>query len=135
MPTRTVYIASPTCDSKNPFAFHDRVRQYEETVEWINPFELNDYDGDEEARQHSETVYSEDLEYVAQSDAVLLRRISGYNLVGASIEGAVARELHDIPVVVYNDADDAVPLMLEALATEVYEDERKAVRSVVELVK
>jgi len=125
----TVYLAGPRSDGNNPFAWHEVVSSYDETVNWINPFLLNEYDSESEAREHKEQVYATDLDAVRQSDVVLLRRIDGYNLCGASIEAGVAMEHVGIPVIVWNDADTECPLMLEALATEVHDDRRASVQA------
>jgi 3'-phosphoadenosine 5'-phosphosulfate sulfotransferase (PAPS reductase)/FAD synthetase len=123
----TVYLAGPTSNGENPYEWHESVIQYDETVNWINPFELNDYTA-EQARNHKAEIFGQDCDAVRTSDVVFLRRISGYNLCGASIEAAVAME-HGVPVVVWNDAEDDVPLMLSALATEVHESQQAAIQS------
>lgn len=126
----TVYLAGPRSDGENPYEWHENVMAYDPTTEWINPFELNDFTSEVEAREHADEVYEQDVNAVALSEAVLLRRIDGYNLSGASIEGAIAAEKCDIPVVVWNDAETDVPLMLESLATEVHDNRVEAIQSV-----
>lgn len=125
----TVYLAGPRSDGDTPFAWHEAVMGYDKTTNWINPFTLNEYDSESEVREHKEDVYGTDLDAIRRSDVVLLRRIGGYNLCGASIEAAVAKELVDIPVIVWNDAESECPIMLEAVATEVYDNRRSAIQA------
>jgi len=123
----TVYLAGPKSGARDPYKWHKNVMAYDETVNWINPFELNDYTS-EEAHENAAEVCGQDLDAVRNSDVVLLRRIDGYNLCGASIEAAVALE-NGIPVVVWNDTHTDVPLMLEGTATEVCEERTEAIQT------
>jgi len=123
----TVYLAGTTSDGANPYAWHEKTMAYDETTRWINPFELNDY-AREEAQEHTDEIFGQDCDAVRNADVVLLRRISNYNLCGASIEAAVAME-SGVPVVVWNDGEDEVPLMLEGLANEVHQTWIDAVRA------
>lgn len=122
-----IYIAGPRCTERDR-CFHEQVTQYDTTAEWVNPFDLNEYNSEDEARRNADEVYGTDLDAVRQSDVVLLRRVEGYNLSGASIEAAVGMEKYGTPVIVYNEADSEIPLMLEALATEVTDDMSEAVQ-------
>jgi len=123
----TVYLAGPKSGARDPYKWHKNVMAYDETVNWINPFELNDYTS-EEAHENAAEICGQDLDAVRNSDVVLLRRIDGYNLCGASIEAAVALE-NGIPVVVWNDTHTDVPTMLEGTATEVCEERTEAIQS------
>lgn len=121
----TIYLAGPISDGSNPYEWHETIQQHSPDIDWINPFTLHDYD-DNKVRENADKIIERDLEAVQQSDAVLLRRIANYNLAGASIE---AREafVHDIPVVIWNEADSEIPLFLAGHATTVTENLEDAI--------
>lgn len=122
-----IYVAGPI---EGYDRLYDYCVEYDDTVRWINPFELNEYDSGSEAHEHAAEIYEKDLNAVRNSDGLVLRRIDGYNLCGASIEATVAANECDIPVVVFNDADSDIPLMLDELATTVVDDPKDAVQTV-----
>jgi len=119
----SIYVAGQR-DGHDEFV--EFCESYDSLVEWINPFDLNEYETEDDAREHGSEVYGKDLDAVRNADAVVLRRVDDYNLCGGTIEATVAMESVGIPVVVYNEAETEVPLMLEALATEVVESQKKA---------
>lgn len=125
-----VYLAGPLSDGDDPFAWHNAIRRSYPSVEWVNPFELNEHGSEEEARAHIDEVIQKDLEAVKAADAVLLRRISGYNLCGASIEAREAY-VNNIPVVVWNTGEGKTPIFLEGHAEAVYDSRENAIQAVI----
>lgn len=121
----TVYLAGPYEDD----GFRSYASNYDQTVSWVDPFELNDFATEKAAREHAGSVYQQDMNALTQSDVCLLRRIDGYNLCGASMEAVIAVESVGIPVIVYNDADSPVPTMLQAVASEITDSRLDAVRN------
>lgn len=129
-----IYLAGPLSDGDDPFDWHNSIRQSYPSVEWINPFELNEHGSEEEARAHIDEVIQKDLEAIKDADAVLVRRISDYNLCGASIEAREAY-VNNIPVVVWNTAEDEIPIFLEGHADGVYQTREDAIEAVLRLVR
>lgn len=129
-----IYLAGPISDGENPFAWHEAIQSEHPEVNWVNPFELNDHESEHEARKHAETVIQEDLKAVRGADAMLLRRISGYNLSGASVEAHEAYS-NGIPVVVWNEGEGPVPLFLEGIADEVCKKRQHAIERVIHLAR
>lgn len=123
-----VYLAGPVSDGENPYEWHERIQQTETNIDWVNPFTLHDFPT-ETPYDNAPEIIERDLEAVRSSDAILLRRISGYNLSGASIE---AREawVNDIPVIVWNDAESQVPLFLSGHSTAICESADEAIEKV-----
>lgn len=125
----TIYLAGPIHqDGSHPYAWHNAIQDHSPEIDWINPFELNNHDRDE-VWDHIDEIIEQDLEEVRNADAVLLRRIDEYNLCGASIEAREAHT-HEIPVIIWNDAETEVPLFLRGHADEVYESMEEAVEAV-----
>lgn len=124
-----VYLAGPINDGENPYQWHQDVAALAPEIDWCNPFTLNDYSLDE-AKTHTAEIFAEDLQAVQDSAAVLVRRIDEYNLCGASMEAFAAYQ-QDIPVIVWNDADTSIPLFLEAVATDVYQNMSDAVEAII----
>ena len=124
----SIYVAGPRegyCD------YYNELTSYDTTTEWVNPFEQNEYENEQQAQKNVDEVYGKDIDSLRQCDGIVVRRISDYNLCGASIEAALAVEKMGIPCVVYNDADSEVPLMLEAIATEVVESSLAAAQAII----
>ncbi|QLG62002.1 TIR domain-containing protein [Halorarum salinum] len=128
----TVYLAGPISDGPNPFEWHEKIQSTWPEISWINPFEQHGH-SQVKAREHVEEIIARDLEMVKASDAVLLRRIGHRNLAGASIEAYVATE-HDIPVIIWNDTEESVPLFLEGHSRAVYESLEEAVNNIFNLL-
>lgn len=122
-----IYLAGP----KECGGFREYAKQYDRTTDWVDPFELNEYDSEREARDNAGDVYEKDMNEVIQSDALLLYRIDGYNLSGGSMEAVMAVERAGIPVIVYNDAETAVPTMIEAIASTVTSDKLTAIQETI----
>lgn len=130
--TPTVYLAGPISDGDNPYQWHEAVQNEESSIEWINPFTLHDFPR-EDAREHIGQIIQTDLEAIRSSDGVLLRRIEGRNLSGASIEAREAY-VHDVPVVVWNVADTRVPLFLEGHVDRVHDSMQEAIADIKQTV-
>lgn len=129
MSVKTVYLAGPiTDDASNPYAWHEAIQDHAEDINWINPFKLHDYDRTD-VRDHTDQIIRQDLAVVRTADAVLLRRIDAYNLCGASMEAREAH-VHEVPVVVWNDAPTAVPLFLEGHAHDIKSSIEEAVEAI-----
>lgn len=124
-----VYLAGPLSKGDNPYDWHEMIESLDGATEWVNPFMLNDYTP-EEAQSREAEIAEQDFEAVRESDAVLVRRISEYNLSGASMEAREANA-HGVPVVVWNDGDGDVPLMLRSQADSIHDSPESAVREVV----
>jgi nucleoside 2-deoxyribosyltransferase len=129
--TISIYLAGPISDGPNPFAWHEQIEERWPDITWINPFKSHTYPRSE-AHNHVQEIITEDLNLVRSSDAVLLRRVGGRNLAGASIECYEANR-HGIPVVIWNDAESEVPLFLNGHSEEIMEDLSDAVNAVLRL--
>lgn len=120
---KTIYLAGPLSDDDNPYKWHDQVMSHAPDVDWINPFLIHDDDA------IGAEIYNADLDAVRSADAMLLHRIDGYRICGAYIEAGVAGE-HDIPVVVWNDAESDVPEFLRWHADAICETMADAISGV-----
>lgn len=123
-----IYVAGPRNDYDS---YYETVSQYDTTTEWVNPFAMNEYDSETEAKNNADEVFQSDMLALSQCHGIVVRRISDYNLCGASMESVMAVMEYGIPVVVWNDGDDDVPLMLDAVASDVVETAEEAAQSVV----
>jgi hypothetical protein len=128
----TVYLAGPISTGPDPFAWHEDIQSRWPSLRWINPFTQHSHSHSDADKHITETV-ERDLELVREADAVLLRRVEGQNLVGASIE---AREafINEIPVIVWNTGTSEIPLFLKGHATAVCDSLDTAVGSVRDLI-
>jgi len=115
-----MYLAGPRCEGQYPYAWHRWVADTT-SLSTINPFIETDA-----SSVDADTVVEHDYLLVRSADVVLLRRIDSYNLCGASCEAEHARA-NGIPVIVWNDAETAVPLFLSGVATAVVDSRRGAV--------
>jgi len=122
-----VYLAAPISDGENPHGWHKEIQSEWPSIEWINPFTIHK-DG-----ATGTQIYEKDMEAVATSDVILLRRTSGCEICGAYIEAGYARSV-GIPTVVLNDAPSDIPEFLRWHAVSVYDDRDKAIQKVVDLV-
>jgi nucleoside 2-deoxyribosyltransferase len=113
-----VYTAGPRGDWRE-----DLSAEFDE-VEWVNPFDLNEYGSEAAARENAREVYERDQRAVEAADAVYLHRTDGYPCVGAAMEAERAAAT-GTPVVVENAGDGEVPAALCDAATTV-EDGRTA---------
>lgn len=121
-----IYLAGPISDGDDPHEWHHEAQRIAST-ECINPFtEFGDSATDSD-------IVAGDFEMVRGAQAVLCRRISGYNLVGASMETREAWN-HGVPVIVWNDADNEPPLFLREHATGVYDELSDAVAATEEVL-
>jgi hypothetical protein len=125
-------LAGPISDGPNPFEWHEKIQSTWPEITWINPFEQHGH-SQVELDQHVEEIIARDLEMVEASDAILLRRLAHQNLAGASIEAYVATE-HDVPVVIWNDAEESVPLFLEGHSQVVCDSLEESVNKIFNLL-
>lgn len=121
----TIYLAGPVSEGPNPYDWHEKIQSVASEIDWINPFTIHEYD-DDELRDNTDDIIQRDLTAIRDADAVLLRRIDEYNLCGASMEAREAYT-HDVPVVVWNDAETQIPLFLEGHADVVVGDMTSAI--------
>lgn len=122
-----VYLAGPLSDGENEYVWHEMVEELDSSIEWINPFTIH-----AEGATEME-IYHGDCHAVRDSDAVLLRRMGDYEVCGAYIEAGIAGE-HDIPVVVWNDADYDVSEFLRWHAHSVHENVEDAIDMVKDVI-
>lgn len=124
-----IYLSGPINSGENPYDWHERVQSAFPDTEWVNPFLLHDIPR-EELRSRVKEIIEEDMAAIHECEAVLLRRIDKYNLCGASMEAREAY-VHDIPVIVWNQADSEIPLFLHGHAKATYQNMEEAAHAAI----
>ena len=124
-----IYLSGPINSGDNPYDWHEQVQSAFPEIEWVNPFLLHNIP-DDEVRTRVREIIDKDMSTIHDCDAMLLRRIDKYNLCGASMEAREAY-LHDIPVIVWNQADSEIPLFLHGHAVETYPSMEEAAKAVI----
>jgi len=126
-----IYLSGPISEGEHPHEWRDAISSEWSDPEWINPFKLHNIP-DDELSDRVQEIINQNMTEIAESDAVLLRRIENYNLCGASMEAREAFTV-DVPVIVWNAGESEVPLFLKGHATKVYSDRESSVEAVVKI--
>lgn len=124
-----IYLSGPINSGDNPYDWHERVQSAYPETEWVNPFLLQDIP-DDELRTRVREIIEKDMSTIHDCGAMLLRRIDKYNLCGASMEAREAY-LHDVPVIVWNQADTEIPLFLHGHAEATYQSIEEAAEAAI----
>lgn len=121
-----IYVAATVQEHED---FYQFVSSYDETVEWIDPFELNDFVNEEVAYRNSDGVFGKNIDELRRSDAILAQWDGDMTEAGMPMEIVLATNMIGIPAVVHNNTDNLVPTMLKGAATEIYTDKKEAVQA------
>ena len=109
-----LYLTGAVSDWDKPFAWHDELVEEYPDHEFVNPYELNDFDlGEEEVYDRPDEVVEPALAAVESADGLLVRWDDDAFLVGSAMEIKHAFD-HDVPVVLWYDGwrDNLSPWLL-----------------------
>jgi len=109
-----IYLTGAVTDWDHPFQWHDELREEWPDQEFVNPYNLNDFElGDEEVYERPNEIVEPALDAVESADGLLVKWDDDAFLVGTSMEIKHAYE-HDVPVVIWYDGwrDDLSPWLL-----------------------
>lgn len=123
----TIYLTGAVSDWDEPFQWHDDVAEAWSDYEFINPYELNDFEvGDEEVYDRPHEVVEPALDAVENSDGMLVRWDDDAFLVGTAMEIKHAYD-HEVPVVIWYNGwrENLSPWLLNA-SLGVFEDRDKS---------
>jgi len=110
-----IYLTGAVSDWDDPFAWHDSVASDYPDHEFVNPYELNDFElGDDEVHERPNEIVDPAEEAIESCDGMIARWDDDAFLVGSAMEIKHAFE-HDVPVVIWYDGwrDDLSPWLLE----------------------
>lgn len=110
-----IYLTGAVSDWDDPFAWHDELMEEWPDHEFINPYELNNFElGDEEIYERPDEVTEPALSAVEAADGMLVRWDDDAFLVGTVMEMKHAYE-HDVPIVIWYNGwrDNLSPWLLD----------------------
>lgn len=109
-----IYLTGAVTDWDNPFEWHDELREEWPDQDFINPYDLNDFElGDDEVYERPNEIIEPALDAVESADGLLVKWDDDAFLVGTSMEIRHAYQ-NDVPVVIWYDGwrDDLSPWLL-----------------------
>jgi hypothetical protein len=130
-----IYLTGVVSDWENPFQWHDELAEDWDDHEFVNPYDLNEFElGDEDIYDRPNEVVEPALSAVEDSDGVLVYWDDDVFLVGTAMEIKHAYE-HGVPVVLWYDGyrDNLSPWLLETSRGN-FEDRDKALKVLLSFV-
>jgi hypothetical protein len=130
-----IYLTGAVSDWDEPFQWHDDVSESWSDHDFVNPYELNEFEvGDEEVYDRPHEVVEPALGAVETSDGMLVRWDDDAFLVGTAMEIKHAYD-RGTPVVIWYDGwrDNLSPWLLNA-SLGVFEDRDKSFKVLISSV-
>lgn len=131
-----IYLTGAVTDWNDPFEWHKSIREDWPDHEFINPYNLNDFElGDDEIYERPHEVVEPALEAVESADGLLVRWDDDAFLVGTSMEILWAW-YHGVPVVIWYDGwrDNLSPWLLHTSRGN-FEERDKTLKVLLSLVE
>ena len=100
-----IYLSGSVSNWDEPFKWHESIARDWDEHDFINPYELNDFElGDDDVYDRPNEIVEPALESVESCDGLFIRWEDDVFLVGSTMEIKHAFE-NGVPVVIWNKSD------------------------------